>query len=76
MTKASTSSGWGAVCWRGLAVENPTELVDPVTNASPAPFTATERAASVWAPPRKVDQARPDPAGLSLVTKASLGPPP
>ena len=76
VTKASTSSARGAACWKGLAVGNATELVDPVTNASPTAFTATARAASVWAPPRNVDQARPDPAGLSLVTKASLGPPP
>ncbi len=55
---------------------NATELVEPVTNASPTAFTATARAASVSAPPRNVDQARPEPAGLSLVTKASLGPPP
>ena len=55
---------------------NSTEFVDPVTNASPVAFTAMARAASVWVPPTKVDQARPDPAGLSLVTKASLGPPP
>ena len=54
---------------------NSTELVDPVTNASPASFTAIAREASVCEPPMNVDQATVDPLALSLVTKASLGPP-